>query len=325
MEMLLRVPASIRSTTRTCASSLDTEYRLRSILGGVLGPAWHIALPNTVNPAAIASGFRSAVDIPQSSRRGFRIPGCSLPNRNRLHLVADLRHLNFVRPSAPIQQALRVNQFRSITELPTGPVDAWKRTKKTGAPVGERRAEAIGSVRTAKSGGNCAHFRRLLQTGDFSLDFKALTCPTFVITRRKKMISRFSLFLTVCLSVLTLSTVHANFHQWNINEVYSNADGSVQFIELFTGAGGQQFVSGHTITSTGAPDFTFPSDSPSPTGGHNLLLATGDINGGNARLRYSGELYNHRTGDVEFRGRRLISLLLSSHKRVFLNQRERRY
>jgi len=53
----------------------------------------------------------------------------------------------------------------------------------------------------------------------------------------------------------------------------------VQFIELFTGANGQEFVSGHNITSTGAADFTFPSNTPSPTAGHNLFLATGDING----------------------------------------------
>ena len=42
----------------------------------------------------------------------------------------------------------------------------------------------------------------------------------------------------------------ASFHLWQISEVYSNADGTVQFIELTALAGGQQFVTGHTITSS---------------------------------------------------------------------------
>lgn len=38
------------------------------------------------------------------------------------------------------------------------------------------------------------------------------------------------------------------FHLFTIQEVFSNGDGTVQFIELFTTFGGQQFLSGHTIT-----------------------------------------------------------------------------
>ena len=72
------------------------------------------------------------------------------------------------------------------------------------------------------------------------------------------------LYLLICFSLLTLNTGRASFHDWDINEVYSNADGSVQFIELFTSSNGQEFLSGHKITSTGAPDFIFPSNSPSP-------------------------------------------------------------
>ena len=58
----------------------------------------------------------------------------------------------------------------------------------------------------------------------------------------------------------------ASFHLWRITEIYSNADGSVQFIELTALAGGQQFIAGHSITSTqpGAQGrtFTFPSNLP---------------------------------------------------------------
>ncbi len=40
----------------------------------------------------------------------------------------------------------------------------------------------------------------------------------------------------------------ANFHLFDIQEIYSNADGSVQFVELFTTIGGQQFLGGHTFS-----------------------------------------------------------------------------
>ena len=76
-----------------------------------------------------------------------------------------------------------------------------------------------------------------------------------------------------------LSSGQASFHLWDINEVYSNSDGSVQFIELFTTSNSQQSVNGKRITSTGSPDFVFPSNSGSPTANQHLLLATGDING----------------------------------------------
>jgi hypothetical protein len=33
------------------------------------------------------------------------------------------------------------------------------------------------------------------------------------------------------------STAHATFHSWEINELFSNADGSIQFIELFESKG----------------------------------------------------------------------------------------
>ncbi|MCA9240260.1 MAG: hypothetical protein KDA37_08675, partial [Planctomycetales bacterium] len=75
---------------------------------------------------------------------------------------------------------------------------------------------------------------------------------------------------------------YAAFHFWDISEVYSNADGSVQFIELFTNANSQQFLLNHTITSN-ANTFSFPSNSPSPTSLHHLLIATagfGSLPGG---------------------------------------------
>ena len=51
----------------------------------------------------------------------------------------------------------------------------------------------------------------------------------------------------------------ANFDEWLINEIYSNADGSIQFIELFTASTGQEKLDGHVITSLQNP-FLFETD-----------------------------------------------------------------
>ena len=115
------------------------------------------------------------------------------------------------------------------------------------------------------------------------------------------------LYLLICFSLLTLNTGRASFHDWDINEVYSNADGSVQFIELFTSSNGQEFLSGHKITSTGAPDFIFPSNSPSPTGGHHLLIATGDINGVAPDYIIPANFLTTGPGTVNFVGADLLS------------------
>ena len=64
-------------------------------------------------------------------------------------------------------------------------------------------------------------------------------------------------------------SANASFHLWRISEIYSNADGSVQFVEFTALAAGQQFLMGHTITSSqpGAPSktFTFPNNLPGDT------------------------------------------------------------
>lgn len=60
----------------------------------------------------------------------------------------------------------------------------------------------------------------------------------------------------------------ASFHLWRITKNYSNADGSVQFIELTAYSSGQQFIAGHAITSsqgTQTRTFTFPTNLPGET------------------------------------------------------------
>lgn len=77
--------------------------------------------------------------------------------------------------------------------------------------------------------------------------------------------------------VLAPHVAHASFHLWTIEEVYSNASGDIQYIELATSANSQQFLNGATIVATsnaGTITFTFPGNSGSPTAGKTLLIAT---------------------------------------------------
>jgi serralysin len=79
------------------------------------------------------------------------------------------------------------------------------------------------------------------------------------------------------MSILPLS---ASQHLWDIQEVYTNSDGSVQFIEFFTAAAGQQFLGGFTLTemsgATTLSSFTFPANLPlnSPLAGHPNTAST---------------------------------------------------
>ena len=74
--------------------------------------------------------------------------------------------------------------------------------------------------------------------------------------------------------------VFGTFHFWDINEIFSNSDGTNQFIELTTSSNGQEFLSGHTISADSDGDlktYTWTSDSPSPTANAKILLATSSM------------------------------------------------
>jgi len=83
---------------------------------------------------------------------------------------------------------------------------------------------------------------------------------------------------------------HASFHTYVIDELYSSADGTVQYIVLHESLGmnGENLLGGHTLTATHGgqtKSFTFPQDLPggmcdyyscmgSPTAGTRVLIAT---------------------------------------------------
>jgi hypothetical protein len=76
---------------------------------------------------------------------------------------------------------------------------------------------------------------------------------------------------------LLVQFARADFHDWTIAEINSNADGSVQFIELSCPRSGEGFLGGERVWCTSGNRtniFTFPSDLSGDTQDAKLLLAT---------------------------------------------------
>lgn len=79
---------------------------------------------------------------------------------------------------------------------------------------------------------------------------------------------------------------NANFHLWQIKEIFSCANGSIQFVEMVTTFDGQHVLNGHELRATSGAQtrsFFFPSNSSTPTENKSLLIATsgfGSLPGG---------------------------------------------
>ena len=87
-------------------------------------------------------------------------------------------------------------------------------------------------------------------------------------------------WLIAVLVVVGAPLASASFHTFQIDQIYSDADGTVQFVVLkeAAGLGGENFLNGHTLTSTHAgtqKTFSFMSDLPSTaTAGKHVLIGT---------------------------------------------------
>jgi len=82
--------------------------------------------------------------------------------------------------------------------------------------------------------------------------------------------------LASALLALVASSATAGIHTWDVREVYSNASGTVQYVELFdAGSGGLEVgVSGGTISSN-TQTFTWASPAVAPpTNGKSYLIAS---------------------------------------------------
>ena len=84
----------------------------------------------------------------------------------------------------------------------------------------------------------------------------------------------------VLLATLVSLPAPASFHTFQLNEFYSNADGSIQFIELREafGANSQNFLMSHSVTSTQGGTthtYVFPGNLPNAaTANKSVLIAT---------------------------------------------------
>jgi len=84
------------------------------------------------------------------------------------------------------------------------------------------------------------------------------------------------------LTASALTQAHAGFHLYDIQEIYSNSDGSVQFVELFTASNNQQNLNGHELwlrnnVNAVVGEYIFPSNGPAPTSNTVLLLGTSNL------------------------------------------------
>jgi hypothetical protein len=84
--------------------------------------------------------------------------------------------------------------------------------------------------------------------------------------------------------LLLSNAARATFHVWAVTEIYSSADGSVQFIKLTNNSTftTEYFLGGHVIVCTGAPGvsntFTFPTNLPAiSTANKNFLIGTRNL------------------------------------------------
>jgi hypothetical protein len=86
-------------------------------------------------------------------------------------------------------------------------------------------------------------------------------------------------FLAGAACLLICHSAFATFHLWRINEIYSNADGTEQFVELATTADGQDHLGTRTLASN-SNTFTFPANLPGDkTANRFVLIATGPVKG----------------------------------------------
>lgn len=90
--------------------------------------------------------------------------------------------------------------------------------------------------------------------------------------------------ICVCVALLLLlaaSNGRAAYHAWDINEIYSNPDGTVQFIELRALGGSQQFMNNavtiRATNSTVTNIFVCNSNLPADTLGRFCIIGTSNL------------------------------------------------
>jgi uncharacterized repeat protein (TIGR01451 family) len=90
--------------------------------------------------------------------------------------------------------------------------------------------------------------------------------------------TRFFRMTIAALGLVVSAHASATFHLWQITEIFSNASGTIQYIELEALAGGQQFVNGHSLyaerTGNGGGSVGLTYNLPGDTAGKKMLIAS---------------------------------------------------
>jgi len=89
-------------------------------------------------------------------------------------------------------------------------------------------------------------------------------------------ICRSGLLATLFLA-LTAPSVRADFHLWQIDEIYSDPVGRVQYVEFATAFGGQQFLGGHQLQASlggSSRSQTLAGNLPGDSANRRFLVAT---------------------------------------------------
>lgn len=108
--------------------------------------------------------------------------------------------------------------------------------------------------------------------------------PVTTLHRCKKYVRSFRnlrLWLSSALVLLAAQSAFAPYHAWDIGEIYSSADGTVQFVELRAlGAGQQNFANAITILATnslGTNSILLTTNLPSDSSGKTCIIGTSNL------------------------------------------------
>lgn len=128
---------------------------------------------------------------------------------------------------------------------------------------------------SAAEGKAAARLTRLVASARTLIRLLDAAAPRPEATMLRRSLGRF-LVTVGCLSLGT--PAQAAFHLWQVKEVYSNADGSIQYVELFNNFANENLANGAQIVATSdgvSRTFTFNSNLSSPnTANRHLLIAT---------------------------------------------------
>src|SRR5216684_1425012 len=127
-------------------------------------------------------------------------------------------------------------------------------------------------------------------------------------TRNERHVSLVQRVLVLLGAVLACQA-HATFHTWKISEIYSSADGSVQFIELHESQGfnGENLLTGHfvqCVSGTMTNPFIFANSGSINYAGFDSVSYTNLPTDGVASLVRSGSamVFSAVSSPVDFDG-----------------------